>query len=112
MGRISEHDKEHLVPSDKGIVLYRKRLRRLIRGLQDGTAPPQAVTMRRRAIPTYGGDTVLRRPAGGGDDRAALRAVGEAVMAVQFGAEELDAPDRDATVIDRLKQLEAEGLEA
>ena len=112
MGPITEHDKENLVPSDKGVVLYRKRLRELARALQRGDEPPHCRDFWPEGpIPTYGGDTVLTLPANGGDDQALLRKAGQAVMQAQFEAEGLPESDRVAQVIAALKNLEAKGLE-
>ena len=69
MGAITEHQKENLVPSDKGIVLYRKRLRALCRDLERGVAPGQINERFADPVPTYGGDTVLRVPAREGRER-------------------------------------------
>jgi phenylpropionate dioxygenase-like ring-hydroxylating dioxygenase large terminal subunit len=113
MGRITEHEKENLVPSDRGIVLYRKRLRRLCRALEHGERPAQPTDLWANPVPTYGGDTVLRLPpdqADGAGDAAYLERIGQAVMEIQFQAETLAGAARDATVIERLKRLEAEGL--
>jgi nitrite reductase/ring-hydroxylating ferredoxin subunit len=110
MGPITEHEKENLVPSDKGIVLMRKRLRQLVRDLQAGREPAHATAIRPGPLPTYGGDTVLNLPKIGGDDTAYLRRVGQAVMEIQFDAEELAGAERDGVVIERLRALEAEGL--
>ncbi len=110
MGRISEHEKENLVPSDKGIVLTRKRLRNLCRALQKGERPAQPTDHWPNPVPTYGGDTVLRLPPNGSDDGATLQRIGQAVMEVQFEAEGLTGAARDEAVIARLKQLEAEGI--
>ena len=109
MGTITEHEKEHLVPSDRGIVGYRKRLRSLVRDLQKGTEPVQVTEgWSDRPIPTYGGDTVLHIPANGSDDGAMLRAVGEAVMEAQFDAEGLPEDERVEAVVRRLKQIEVD----
>ncbi len=109
MGTITEHEKENLVPSDKGIVLYRKRLRALCRALAEGEPPPQPTGPADGPIPTYGGDTVLRLPVRDNDDGAYLRRVEAAVMAAQFAGEDLTGAARDAFVIERLQQIEAEG---
>ena len=60
------------------------------------------------AVPTYGGDTVLRIPPAG-DDRALLRKAGAEAMAIQFAAEGLAGEARDRQVIEALKALEATG---
>ena len=109
MGTITEHEKEHLVPSDRGIVGYRKRLRSLVRDLQDGTEPLQVADgWPDGPIPTYGGDTVLHKPTNGIDDGAMLRAVGKAVMEAQFEAEGLPEDERVENVVRRFKQIESD----
>jgi nitrite reductase/ring-hydroxylating ferredoxin subunit len=113
MGPITEHEKENLVPSDKGIVLYRKRLREIIRALLEGKEPGHATDIWPEGpIPTYGGDTVLTLPRNGGDDGALLREVGGAVMQAQFAAEGLPEAARIAQIVVALKALEAEGVDA
>ncbi len=109
MGRITEHSKENLVASDKGIVLYRKRLRALIRELQKGKEPDHATAHWPGPVPTYGGDTVLKAAVAEDDDRARLRAVGHRVMTTQFEAEHLTGAARDAAVIAALQEIEREG---
>jgi nitrite reductase/ring-hydroxylating ferredoxin subunit len=109
MGLIADQKMEHLVTSDRGIVQYRKRLRKLCRALQDGDEPGHACELWRNPIPTYGGDTVLRLLPDGGDDRARLRAIGERVMQIQFDAESLQGAERERTVIDAFRALETGG---
>jgi nitrite reductase/ring-hydroxylating ferredoxin subunit len=112
MGTVSEHEKENLVPSDKGIQMYRRRLRELITALQDGREPPHTTSIWPNPVPTYGGDTVLKMPARGGDDRKLLQKAGIAVMEIQFAAETLQGAARDNQVIAALKALEQEGIAA
>jgi len=112
MGRIADQKMEHLVTSDKGIVQYRKRLRKLCRELEAGNEPGQLNDFWPNPVPTYGGDTVLRLPPTGGDDRALLLKVGERVMQIQFEAESLAGAERDRIVIDGLEKLEAGGVGA
>ena len=110
MGRITEHSLENLVPSDKGIVMARRRLAAMARALEEGREPDSVATYWSEHVPTYGGDTVLRAPAHGNDDRKLLREVAKAVMEIQFAAEELAGAQRDDTVIAQLKELEAAGF--
>ena len=113
MGPITEHEKEHLVPSDRGIVGYRKRLRGLIRDLQKGKEPRHVTdTWPEGPVPTYGGDTVLHLPKNGADDGPLLRKAGAAVLQAQFDAEGLVEAERLATVVAALKTIEAEGVPA
>jgi hypothetical protein len=109
MGRIADQKLEHLVPSDKGIILYRKKLRKLCRDLEAGSEPARVTDFWQNPIPTYGGDSVLRMPARAGDDAALLVDIGERVMQIQFDAETLSGGQRDRQVIAALQALEAEG---
>jgi len=108
MGRIADQKMEHLVPSDKGIIQYRKKLRKLCRDLEAGNEPAQVTGLFANPIPTYGGDTVLHIPAVEGDDAALLTEIGERVMQIQFDAEALVGEKRDRQVIDALKGYEAD----
>lgn len=108
MGPIADQKLEHLVPSDQGIMQYRKKLRKLCRELEAGNEPGQVTGLFDNPIPTYGGDTVLRMPAGDGDDSVLLAEIGERVMQMQFDAESLAGAERDRTVIEALRSYEAE----
>ena len=110
MGAITEHSLENLVPSDKGIVMARRRLAAMAKALEGGTEPDNTATFWSGPVPTYGGDTVLRAPARMNDDRKLLRDVAKAVMEIQFAAEELVGAERDKQVIAQLKDLEARGF--
>lgn len=112
MGPITVHEEEHLVPSDRGISMMRRHLRRACRALAEGTPPVQPADLAPGPVPTYGGDTVLRLPkAAGRDDSALLRAAADRVMEAQFAAEHLVGAARDAAVIAALRELEARGLD-
>jgi nitrite reductase/ring-hydroxylating ferredoxin subunit len=107
MGRIADQKMEHLVPSDKAIIQYRKKLRKLCRDLEQGIEPLHVTGSWPNPIPTYGGDTVLRVPRQAGDDSELLNEIGEQVMQIQFEAESISGEARDAAVIAALKSLEA-----
>jgi len=112
MGPISTHKGEHLMPTDRGISLYRRRARKQIRDLaSDGIEPPQPVHPEGLSIRTYGQDTVLRMPPiEGQDDRKYLARIGAEVLEMQFTFEDLDDEARDRAIIDKLKEFEANGL--
>jgi hypothetical protein len=80
---IAVHKLEHLVSSDKGVIMYRKLIRDGIRAVKKGEEPlgawPQRETGNR--IPTYGQDTVVRVPKAGTleEDQQLLREVGRKV---------------------------------
>ena len=101
MGAISTHMGENLMPTDRGISLYRRRVRRQMKALGEGVEPPQPHRVEGATVHTYGQDTVLNLPAQSNDDRAFLRHVGEAVLAMQFDYEDLD--DRGARRRDHRK---------
>jgi len=108
MGRIADQKLEHLVPSDKGIIQYRRKLRKLCRDLEAGRQPARVTDFWQNPIPTYGGDSVLHLPAQAGDDTALLADIGERVMQIQFDAEAVTGAPRDRQVIEALQALEAE----
>jgi len=106
MGRIADQKMEHLVPSDKGIVQYRRKLRKLCRDLASGNKPDQLQDHWQNPVPTYGGDTVLHIPASAENDSELLIEIGNKVMQAQFDAEQLQGKARDQAVIDALVALE------
>ncbi len=107
MGKIADQKREHLAPSDKGIILYRKKLRKLCRDLEKGIKPQHTGDYWSNPVPTYGGDTVLNIPRDPKNDHELLREIDKAVMQIQFDAETLVGLKRDKTVIQALKNLEA-----
>ena len=111
MGRISAHKGENLMPTDRGVSLYRRGIRRMVRDLADGIEPPQPQQISGDAIRTYGQDTILRLPIDEEDDRAYLKKVAKVVMNMQFDAEPLPLSERDAHIIAELKRIEADGLD-
>jgi nitrite reductase/ring-hydroxylating ferredoxin subunit len=108
MGRIADQKREHLAPSDKGIILYRKKLRKLCRDLEKGIKPEHASDFWANPVPTYGGDTVLNISRDNANDGKLLQQIDRAVMQIQFDAEILVGSERDDRIIENLKQLEAE----
>jgi len=111
MGAISSHRGEHLMPTDRGIALYRRRIRRLLRDLEQGKPLPQPQQLAGESVRTYGQDTILRIPPASSDreDRELLRSVEERIMALQFESESMSLGDRDRFVIARLQEMEAVG---
>ena len=60
MGSISSHKGEHLMPTDKGVMIYRRRTRKLIKDLAQGLEPPQPQKTKGEIVRTNGQDTVLK----------------------------------------------------
>jgi len=105
MGPITDHAGEHLLTSDRGIALYRKRLRELCAALEKGESPPQPTELADGVIPTHGGDTVLRCPPGENDGET-LRRLNDDVMAVIFSGDTLEGQARDSSIIGQLSDLD------
>ena len=104
MGPISDHEKEHLVSADRGVTLYRRRLRRLCRDLADGKPPPQPTDLATGVIPTFGSDSVIKAPRSG-PDHALLNRINDRVMDIYFRADELQGADRDRFVFEQLSGI-------
>ena len=110
MGRITVHDEEHLAPSDKGVALMRRRLREQVRGVAAGERALRVTDLAPNPVPTYGGDSVLTLPRGGGTDESEpFRRLAHAFIQMQFDADALPEPERVAFVTERLRALEANG---
>ena len=106
MGKISKHKGEHLMPTDKGILVYRRRIRQLIKDLENGKKMPHPQQVPGEAVRTNGQDTVLRIPQKESDDRKYIRTIGSAIMKMQFEAEEMPLDQRDKFIIDELAGME------
>ena len=107
-GRITRHAKEHLASSDKGVALFRRRLRSDIRALAGGTPPYRASDRVEAPIPTYAGDNVLRiPPVDGADDAALILEVSREVARIVVSGNHLRGESRDSFVRGALASLEA-----
>jgi nitrite reductase/ring-hydroxylating ferredoxin subunit len=111
MGSISTHKGENLMPTDRGISLYRRRVRKQIRDLADGIEPPQPLRLNGLSVRTYGQDTVLNLPEiNGQDDRSYLAQIGATVMNAQFAHEDKPNNARDVAIMAHMKELETNGI--
>ena len=107
MGAISEHSKEHLVAADRGVILYRRRLRRLASDLSKGKLPPQPTDLIPGPISTYGSDTVVHAPANeSGDDSRHLQQINDQVVGIIFQGDKYSGKARDDFIIAELKKLQ------
>ncbi|MAJ22707.1 MAG: iron-sulfur protein [Candidatus Pelagibacter sp.] len=109
MSSISAHKEEHLMPTDQGIMIYRRRIRKLIKNLETGSEPPQPQQKKGEVIKTNGQDTVLRVPKRNIDDRKFIKSIGSAVMKVQFDLENIPLKERDNNIIHKLSEMEKTG---
>jgi|TARA_B110000116_G_scaffold272401_1_gene297235 nitrite reductase/ring-hydroxylating ferredoxin subunit len=111
MGPISTHKSENLMPTDRGISLYRRRVRKQIRDLAGGIQPPQPLRHDGKSVRTYGQDTVLNLPPiEGQSDRNYLKKIGGQVMDFQFEVENWCDDGRDNAIIEKLKEIETNGI--
>ena len=109
MGSISLHKGEHLMPTDHGIMAYRKHIRKSIKSLQEGIDPEQP-QKNGDLIKTYGQDTVLRVPKRNIDDRKFIKSIGSSIMKLQFDSEKMPNKDRDNFIINELSNMEKNGV--
>ena len=108
-GRIYLRRNEHLATTDKGVALFRRRLREAVRSLASGREPVQPADTGASPIPTCAGDTVLRvPPVRGGNDDELVDAVAREVMARIDAAEHLRGAARERNVEESLRALEQE----
>ena len=106
-GPIVVHARENPGTSDKGVSLFRRRIREDIRALASGRSPVKAASFGPAPIPTWSGDNVLHIPMREGVDDATLRAATmEKVVEIYRDAEGLRGGERDAFVTAGLKKVE------
>ena len=109
MGSISSHKGEHLMPTDKGVMIYRRRTRKLIKDLAQGLEPPQPQKTKGEIVRTNGQDTVLKAPKRNNNDKEYVRSICTSVMNMQFNLEDMPLKERDNSIIKNLQQMEARG---
>ena len=109
MGYITAHKGEHLMPTDYGVMIYRRRIRKLVKSLKEGKEPPQPQNKKGDIIKTNGQDTILRMPKRNIDDRKFIKSIGSNVMKLQFDAEKMPIKDRDNHIIKKLSEMEKRG---
>ena len=97
------------MPTDYGVMVYRRRIRTLAKNLKEGKEPPQPQQKKGDIIRTNGQDTILRVPKRNIDDRKFIKSIGSAVMKMQFEAEKMPIKDRDNHIINKLSNMEKNG---
>ena len=109
-GRIYLRRNEHLATTDRGVALFRRRLREAVRALGAGREPAQPADSAASPIPTCAGDSVLRVPraAAGESDEALVDAVAREVMNRVCDADHLRGAERDRAIEASLRALERE----
>ncbi len=109
MGSISSHKGEHLMPTDKGVMIYRRRIRKLIKELNEGNDPPQPQKLKGQVVRTNGQDTVLRAPKKNNNDKEYVRSICLSIMNMQFELENIPLKERDNSIIKNLHIMEERG---
>ena len=109
MGSISTHKGEHLMPTDQGVMIYRRRIRKLSKDLEEGKDPPQPQIKKGEIIRTNGQDTVLRAPKRNKNDKEFVKSICSSVMKMQFDLENMALKERDSTIINNLHKMEERG---
>ena len=97
------------MPTDKGVMIYRRRIRKLIKDLEKGNEPPQPQKIKGEAVRTNGQDTVLRAPKRNKNDKEFIKMICSSVMKMQFDLEKMPLKDRDNHIIKNLVEMEKSG---
>ena len=105
LGPITSHAREHLATTDRGVALLRRRLAREIENLQKGVEPERPAPNETGAIPTVGGDTILRIPRQEGDDAQLVGEVSRKIAAAYVETESLADGERRTAIAQRLLPL-------
>ena len=94
-GPINVHKREHTGFTDRGVSLVRRKLRKIIRKVQQGGAVPQPAAHYSGPIPSYGGDTMLRIPLQDGrDDEELLKEVAHKVAEIYMAHDDVCGDER------------------
>jgi len=109
MGSISSHKGEHLMPTDRGVMIYRRRIRKLIKNLGEGKDPPQPQKIKGESVRTNGQDTVLRAPKRNKNDKEFVKLICSSVMKMQFEQEDVPLKKRDNNIMNNLHEMEKSG---
>ena len=97
------------MPTDKGVMIYRRRTRKLIKDLEQGFEPPQPQKAKGEVVRTNGQDTVLRAPKRNKNDKEFIKMICSSVMKMQFDLEKMPLKDRDNHIIKNLVEMEKSG---
>ena len=107
-GAIVVHNAEHKVSSDAGVVKFRQSVRRAIRDLKNGIEPVQPTIGAPAPISTHSGDIVLKiQPVDGQDDHEMVQRTVHRVMKVLASNNHLRGDERDTSIEQCLREIEA-----
>ena len=99
-GPINIHAKEHLGATDIGVGMYRQRLRRAIRQLNDDEPLPTPVKDAAGRFASYTQDTVLHIPPATNDDVAFRKSIAERVVSIVLETDTIAGLHRRAAITD------------
>ena len=106
-GRIAIHAAQHLATTDKGVAMFRERLRKDIRALQNGDRPFQPADLSDAPIPTFGSDSVIEVPPSPDEDTSRLCLdISRQITEIYVAADHLKGEPRDTYIQERVKELE------
>ena len=97
------------MPTDQGIMAYRRHIKKSIEELKEGKEPEQPKKYV-DTIKTYGQDTVLKAPKRNIDDKKLLKSIGSHIMKLQFETENMSMKDRDQAIFKKLSEIEKKGI--
>ena len=106
-GRIYLRTNEHFGTMDKGVALFRRAFKTLVRELEAGVEPTQPSAIASAPIPTCAGDTTLKiTPREGESDLSLVEEVAREVMTRTVESDHLKGEERIRQVEGRLQALE------
>jgi hypothetical protein len=105
-GPINIHKLEHLATSDRGVALFRTRIRKGIRAVANGDPLPRPDDKSSSPIPTYCGETVVKIPrVPDSDDSQLLLDTSRRVAAAYRAADALKGNARNTHIEGQLNEL-------
>ena len=104
-GTIARHANEHLGTTDRGVAMFRRKLRGAIRALSEGRPPIQPSALG-DPVPTYAGDTVVHMPPREDrDDDELILDTSRRIAAAYESADALTGNERDSHIQMRLAAI-------
>ena len=97
------------MPTDQGVMIYRRRIRELSKDLEEGKDPPQPQKKKGEIVRTNGQDTVLRAPKRNKNDKEFVKSICSSVMKMQFDLEDMPLKERDDLIMKNLYKMEERG---
>ncbi len=106
-GPITSHADEHLMPTDRGVVMFRTRLLNDIDTVAGGGEPFQPSELTSAPVPTYCSDTVMAVPRDERDPEEQILDHSRKVVEIIRSADGLSEDQRYETIEKQLRDLEA-----